>query len=131
MRISKATRWIIEDIVRRNTIVAAEDINLLIKTREPVPNVEALISREIAKARNVAVARIRDDDNRRIAFILPGSMKSGVGSLIVNVERSNDKRAFKAISDGLRKKAEGLRRSWEKIQKKRGAEGQASMNKSS
>jgi len=122
VRISKETRSIIEDIVRRNSIVAAEDIDLLIKSRESPPRVEILIDREIAKARNMAVARIRDDRDRRVAFIMPGSAKKGISSLIVNIERSRDKRAFKTLSDSLRKKAEGIIRSWEKIQMKRDAE---------
>jgi len=122
VRLSKETRNIIEDIVRRNSVVAAEEIDLLIKSRELAPKVDVLINREIARARNMAVARIRDDWDRRVAFIMPGSSKMGIGSLIVNIERSRDKRAFKTLSDSLRKRAEGIIRSWEKIQIKQEAE---------
>jgi len=122
VRLSKETRNIIEDIVRRNSVVAAEEIDLLIKSRELAPKVDVLINREIARARNMAVAHIRDDRDRRVAFIMPGSSKMGIGSLIVNIERSRDKRAFKTLSDSLRKRAEGIIRSWEKIQIKQEAE---------
>ena len=127
MRIHKETRKIIENIVRGNTVIAAEDIDFLIKSREDPPDIEVLINREIAKTRNTAVARIKDGRNRRIAFILAGSEKMGIGSLIVNIERSKDKRAFKTISDRLKKKADGIKKSWDKIQKKREIEEQISL----